>query len=292
VQNSTGDALDLTGTTDTALVTPTGALIGLNGNAGLWAGGANEFITIDGLAYSDTGVAVGLGGQGDTLTVNGQAQGGDAGVDLAGEGGTVNIGSQGAAQGLGNSPGVYMTNHYGLSGANDSLYNAGVITGAEGVWAESSGGNLITNSGAISGNDEGIFLSDEVATDTVNNSGTISGGSSLDDAGIYVQDSSGVDIVNSGVISDGATNAAGSYTATLVFSDANSITDTIDNIGQILGAGYSIQCYLDNLDLSNSGTIHGGLWATGGGVVQIEIWVSGRAARATPAFGWARPSTR
>ncbi len=45
---------------------------------------------------------------------------------------------------------------------------------------------------------------------------------------------------------------------------------TIDNTGEIIGAGYAIQTWRDTLDITNSGTVQGGLAAENGAIADIN----------------------
>jgi hypothetical protein len=155
--------------------------------------------------------------------------------------------------------------------------------GNHGIEVDASSNVQVQNAGLISGAEDGIVFSDELAADTVYNAGTIdaspTSGSGGAIARVNQNGGPGMNIVNSGVISDSVPKSVNPLSAALLFDDGSSATDTIDNTGQILGASYSIQAIGDNLSLSNSGTIHGGLLTTGvggsGGVVQLDnsgVW--------------------
>jgi hypothetical protein len=74
--------------------------------------------------------------------------------------------------------------------------------------------------------------------------------------------STGIDVVNSGLLTNSAINNLGaSYGGVLSFDDSAGSTSTIDNEGAITGQGYVIQSRSDIMDISNSGTVHGGLFS-------------------------------
>ena len=208
----------LTGTGDALLVTSAGSLVETFG-VGVTSVGDSEAITVDGLVYGPEAVAI--MGSATALTVNGQVLG-DIGVIVnnASGGDSVNVGSQGSIESV--SIGEYAVVFEGNSSAtSDRLSNAGDISGSSiAVVVEDGGGDLIINSGLISGED-GIFFGGNVATETVENSGTIEG--------------------------------------RLYFDDLSGTTGQIDNEGTITGSGFVISSSSDILDINNSGTIHGGL---------------------------------
>ena len=226
----------LTGPYDDLLVTSAGSLVDTQGEIGVNSEGAGEAITIDGLVYSaDSGLGIGvsLSGEATTLFVNGQVQG-DTGVEASnatGTGDSVNVGSQGSIESVSGGIAVFFSG-LGTGVTYDSLSNAGdisagFVTDAVAVLVENCGGDLINNSGQISGASAIDFFYN-VATEIVENSGTIEGG------------------------------AQGGLT----FDDLLGTTSQIGNEGTITGSGFVIISDSDILDINNSGTIHGGLNST------------------------------
>jgi len=266
VSTSTTATKALTGA-DYLLVTSSGSIV-IDGTTsdGVDATGSSNSIAIDGLVYSvdgGSGVGVYIANGGSTnLLVNGQVQG-DRGVYADGASAvSISVGSQGSIDSTTYQAVFFEGNFTDPAATGDSLNNAGDISASlsntgGGVGAAFGGGDTIINSGQISGS-LGVDFSQEVATETVENSGTVEGVS----AAIFCQDSSaGDDIVNSGVITDGVANAIGSTDAVLYFDDNSGTTSTIDNTGAISGSGYVIQSISDILDIANSGTVHGGLYS-------------------------------
>ena len=248
---------NLTGFGDDLLVTSAGSLVETVGEHGVVSTGDFETITIDGLVYSaGGGTAVLVEGSSTSLFVNGRLQG-VTGVNILSATGhdSVNVGSQGSIESVsGGTPVILEGSVSSPAATSDSLSNAGDISAGfagsgRAVHVVFGGDDLINNSGQISGA-EAIFFSDNVATETVENSGTITGGAI---AGIGSDDSSaGINIVNSGLITDGAANV-------LFFDDLSGITSSIDNEGTITGSGFVIVSSSDILDINNSGTVDGGL---------------------------------
>src|SRR3984957_11383404 len=244
------------------VVTSSGSIVNDNGDDGVDSGGAGNSITIDGLVYSN-GFGVDLTGS-TNLFVNGQVQG-DTGVESFGASQvSISVGSQGSIDGVGGVGVALVGNH---SATKNTLSNAGDISAGYSLATDTralevnyGGGDLIVNSGEISG-DSAVSFFECVATENVENSRTIEGGSGSNAAAINSLGSTvGVDIVNSGLLTDGATNAIDSGIAVLLFDGADGSTSTIDNAGTISGSGYVIQSTSDILDISNSGMIHGGLY--------------------------------
>jgi hypothetical protein len=271
----------LTSTGDDLLVTSAGSIVNTNGDIGVYSQGESQNTTIDGLVYSvddGNGVGVEMTGAGSNLFVNGQVQG-DQGVlvdDTTSV--NVNIGAQGSVEGVNGEGVIFEGNINSPAATGCTLNNAGEISAGFGFIAHAvsfqyGGYDLLINSGTISGA-FAVSYFDEVGTETVENSGTIEGGSGGDSSAIQSTTSSaGVDIVNSGLITDGARNTIGSVYALIYFDDAAGVASTIDNEGTITGAGYVIQSISDSLDISNSGTIHGGIYATGTvDIVNSGIW--------------------
>jgi hypothetical protein len=258
---------NLSSADDDLLVTSSGSIIVTtgDGNVGIDSTANSQEITINSLVYAafdgtDVGVEItdGL----TSLTVKGQVEG-DAGVDVSqGVLDRITVGNQGAVDGLA-SDGVEFVGNFGHAvAADNSLNNAGYISGdIDGVLSEYGGGDTINNSGQISG-EVGVYLDGNVATDIVENTGTITddANDSVSGSAIFTAFSSaGIDVINSGTITDDGANALNSGGAVLYFDDNSGKTSTIDNTGTISGLGYVIQSISDILDISNSGMIHGGL---------------------------------
>jgi serralysin len=270
VDSYTTTPVNLPSDNEDLLVTAAGSIVNDGGGGdAVAATGSAEAITIDGLVYSvdgGYGVGVELAGASSNLFVNGQVQG-DTGVyvddttDVA-----VTIGTQGAVDGLNGTGIAFAGNTESPTVTDYSLENAGNISNGFGsfpaaVYFDYGGTDFIDNTGEISGTVAVSFYGN-VATETVDNSGTLRGGPGENSAAIESSASSaGIDIVNSGLLTDGAANPAGSVYALLYFGDDVGTTSTIDNEGVITGSGYVIQSDSDILDIANSGTIHGGLYA-------------------------------
>jgi hypothetical protein len=256
--NSPG--VPLSGAGDTLLVTSQGSiLVNSAPSSGIGtaisATGNDEAATLDGAvycAYTSSGTVAGdgvyLDGSQDTLTVDSTVQGGTSAVQVDGTDAFIDVGSLGALQGLGSTSWGLGING-GSAETNDTLLNLGTITGTTGIGISSGGGDSITNGGTISGT-VGINYKDNVALEYIENSGMISGPNGAIES---IGSSAGVDIVNSGLIT--------SSTVTIDLDDAMGATSNIDNKGTILGpsTGGAIFSYDDTLQLTNSGTIHGGI---------------------------------
>jgi Hint domain len=240
------------------LVTSSGSIVIPGSADGVDSTSNNQGITIDGLVYSSGDGAV-ISGNSTALFVNGDVQGLNTGIFVdEGSGDSVSVGSQGQIDSTGYD--VYFFGDNKATG--NSLNNAGDISTsfnslAPAVEVLDGGNDLIVNSGEISGG-IGVLFQSDVATETVENSGTIEGGS---ESAITSYDSAGVDIVNSGLLTDSSTNATGTTEALLFFNDDPGSKSTIDNTGTITGLGYVIQSTFDALTISNSGTIDGGLYS-------------------------------
>jgi Hint domain len=258
INTYTTTTADLSGDGNDLLVTSSGSIVIPTGADGVDSTGDDQGITIDGLVYS-SGDGVVISGNSTTFFVNGDVQGNITGVYVdEGSGDSVNVGSQGQIDSSGND--VYFVGDSKATG--NSLNNAGDISTtftslASAVEVLSGGNDLIVSSGEISGT-IGVLFQGDVATETVENSGTIEGGS---ESAITGYDSAGVNIVNSGLLTDDSTNAIGTGEALLFFNDDPGSKSLIDNTGTITGLGYVIQSTFDALTISNSGTIDGGLYA-------------------------------
>jgi fibronectin-binding autotransporter adhesin len=256
----------LTGNLDDLLVTSAGSLVETEGEDGIDSTGAADAITVDGLVYSadsGTGTAVSITGAATHLFVNGQVQG-DTGVSVENTTSvSVNVGSQGSIESVsGGAAANFQGNSSSPLATDYTLDNAGDIFGGYGVFFADGGGDVINNTGQISGS-FAVSFSSNVATETVENSGTIEGGAGSDASAIRSEESSaGVAIVNSGLITDGAANASSGPYALLYFDDNSGTTSTIDNEGTITGEGFVIRSASDVLGIINSGTIHGSVYST------------------------------
>jgi Hint domain len=258
INTYTTTTADLSGDGNDLLVTSSGSIVIATAADGVDSSSNDQGITIDGLVYS-SGDGVDISGNSTTLFVNGDVQGNIVGIYVdGGSGDSVSVGSQGQVDSSGNE--VYFLGDNKATG--DSLNNAGDISTsftslASAVEVLDGGNDLIVNSGEISGT-IGVLFQSDVATETIENSGTIEGGS---ESAITSYDSAGVNIINSGLLTDDSTNAIGTAEALLFFNDDPGSKSTIDNTGTITGLGYVIQSTSDALTISNSGTIDGGLYA-------------------------------
>jgi trimeric autotransporter adhesin len=273
----------LTGTDD-LLVTCAGSLVETEGQTGIESTGNGEAITVDGLVYSGSG-ALGVGlpvlitGNSTTLTVNGQLEGRGGVFVSDATRVSINVGSVGSIEAVSGVPAVELDgNDQGPAASSDNVNNHGDISagfgsGAEAVSFAFGGGDLLLNSGTISGS-FALSYYDNVATETIQNSGAIDAGSG---SAIRTSASSaGVDVFNSGLIAGGSAGAIGSRSSLLHFDDDAGTTSTIDNEGAIAGSGFVIQSESDLLDITNSGSIHGGLYSKAGVVVDNSgSWIDG-----------------
>ena len=272
----------LSGIGDDLLVTSLGSIVETNGIYGVDSTASGQAITVDGLVYSadaGAGVAVHLGSTRANLLVDGQVMG-DTGVFSDGSGNSITVGSQGSIDSVDSMASIVGTAVYlegpfnnptatGNTLTNNGDVSAGFSAAYQAVSVYYGGDDLILNSGRIEGA-AGINFESNAATETVENSGTIQGGSV---AAIESYSSTGVDIDNSGLLTDGSANSLNSFSAVLYFDDNAGTTSVIDNQGTITGAGYVIQSASDLLDISNSGTIHGGLYSTAAvSVYNAGLW--------------------
>jgi hypothetical protein len=187
-------------------------------------------------------------------------QAGSSAVQLGtGIGNSVDVGSLGVLQGLSGFG-------FGIAGngaaTGDALSNLGTVSGAYAIGISDAGADTITNGGTILGV-YGIDYVQNVAAEDVENSGTISGD-------IYAisstGSSAGVNIINSGLITDSNLNTSSSV---IILDDMAGELSTIQNKGTIFGSGTVISSS-DQLDLTNSGTIHGNIDVSGAGSTLIN----------------------
>jgi hypothetical protein len=147
---------------------------------------------------------------------------------------------------------------------NETINNAGEIIAANGqaVVVDNSGANTINNSGTISGQIS-VYLINNQYTEDIENSGTLeaSVGPTILSVTSGGSPSNGISVINSGLITNAAANPIGTYGGVLSFDDSAGSTSTVDNTGTISGNGYVIQSMSDILNISNSGTVHGGLFS-------------------------------
>ena len=258
----------LTAAGDTLLVTSQGSILDdVAPSSGIGtaisATGNNETVTLDGSVYcaytssSDTveGDGVYLDGSEDTLTVDSILQGGSAAAQDNGDSDSIFVGSSGMLQGLGFSSDGFLIQGSG-SVTTEDLQNLGTITGTVGIAVVAGGLDTIVNGGTISGG-IGNGYEGNVALEYIENSGAISG------SGVAIQSkesTSGIDLVNTGLLTSGAQDPS-ENNGTIYLDDASGATSWIDNEGTIIGTssdtGLAINSSTDDLDLTNSGTIHG-----------------------------------
>jgi hypothetical protein len=153
-----------------------------------------------------------------------------------------------------------------VEGTFTSVIVNGEVSGTGAGISLESGSDSVVNSGTISEN-TGILARDSSETQNIENSGTIEGIQAAISSVVSPGDSgAGISLVNSGSGLLTNANAAGNpeegSSAVLYFDDSAGSVSTIDNQGAITGAGYVIQSAADILDISNSGTIDGGLYST------------------------------
>jgi hypothetical protein len=261
----------LTGNGDSLLVSGSGSLI-FPEYVAIDSEANNQGITVDGLVYGN--LAMILNNSDTSVDVNGTVQGaGVGGVGIivqtittaATMSNVITVGSQGTVEGEDYAVQFSEPIVVGVYGPEtfNTLTNDGTIQsqGVAGVSAIGDGGDTFSNSGKIAGT-EGIQFLVNSNTETVENSGTIQGTTG---AAIYSSShvgktnylSVGIEVDNYGT--GLLTNAASNGNAVLYFDDGPGTVSIINNQGIISGAGYVIQSASDLLQISNSGTIHGGL---------------------------------
>ena len=255
----------LTQSGGTLLVTNLGSVI-VDTETAIFENGNNEAVTLDGMVYGAftssgevSGDGVAINGTGNTLAVDSTVQGGASAVQANGTQSFIDVGTLGELQGL-------STNSWGLgingssAATDDTILNSGQIVGTTGIGISNGGGNSITNGGTISGGTTGINYDNNVAQESVENSGTISGEAyAITSSG----SSAGVNIVNSGLLTADPVSSA---QATIYLDDATGTVSSIDNKGTILGGSTgtgAIDDVTDTLELTSSGTIHGGIQVSG-----------------------------
>ena len=229
---SDGNGEDLSAADDTLLVTSAGSIVDTDGDTAVNSTANNAIMTVDGLVYN-----AGSGTSGNGVVMSGS----DSTLSVNG---TVQGGYHGIFVGGGSGTiGVYV-----YDGSSDSIVNTGNISGYTGIYLDANvGEESIENSGTIAG------------VGASNSSGIASGGSN-----------SGVEIVNSGLITNSAANPPENMAAVLFFDDDAGTVSTIDNKGTISGAGAVIQTLSDILNITNSGTIDGALYAAAGASVSVS----------------------
>ncbi len=293
IVDDTGYLLDSAG--GQMLVTSAGALIedsSLNciqvNNSG------THNITVDGLFYAEDDnatIAAELNGGSTNFYINGQVEG-DIGIQVEEFSfatttlNFIDVGAQGSVVGLYDDALLFTGNSSGAT--DDTVKNAGQITAAmTAIEMAGGGGDSITNSGTIAGV-VGVGFGNNLTMESLDNTGTIEGGSASGASAVSsVGSAAGVDIVNTGAITDGASNpiwSPGSNPSLLFFDDKAGTTSTIDNHGTITGSGYVIQSGSDILDISNSGSVHGGLYSLSGVVVHNSGLWEGQAGSAVTVF--------
>jgi pSer/pThr/pTyr-binding forkhead associated (FHA) protein len=219
---------------------------------------ANDYITIDGFLYSSWGAGLVDDGSTSTLVINGESQGGARGVYLDSSGSdTVDVGAQGQVIGLSDA-GVEIKT-VGSATGGDVVDNSGRIFGYNGVFSSNAyGDNAISNQGDLSGTNAGVDFSGDNNQDQVENTGKITGTADA----VYSEKGGGVAIVNLGDIA--SSNVA------IGLADAASVTDRLDNSGQIDGGSEAIVVDLDRLRIANAGTIQGDLKTGQAAIVDLD----------------------
>jgi hypothetical protein len=228
---------------DTLLVTNSGSIV-VKGEDAVSVLGDNVSMVIDGLVSSTFSDGIHLFELFGITTTNN----------------VVEVGSQGVVNGT--IFGIQFEDPGNGAESNERVFNAGNIFGSSAaVSASHCGGDTFNNSGVMSGS-TGIFFADNVAGETIENSGTIEGSTGFAIASSSSAASVGISVVNSGsgLLTNAGANPVGG--GVLNFNDGAGTTSTINNEATITGAGYVIQSASDILDISNSGTIHGGLYST------------------------------
>lgn len=271
------------------VVTSTGSIVDDNGDDDIVSAGSNNQITIYGFVYSvAAGETTGIKaiGSNTAINVDGTVQA-EIGIGLDNAvSSSITVGTQGTVKGLFDA--IEFVGAGSTTASAYRLSNAGNLTatgsGDDAVLFTQGGDDSLTNSGQISGAFAVLFYKD-FFTENLENSGTITGGSSARSSAIRSDSSTaGLDIINSGLITDGAANALGSSYSLIWFDDAVGVTSTIDNQGTVTGAGYVIQSLSDILDISNSGSIHGGLYSQASVSVHNSGHWAGQAASAVTVF--------
>jgi hypothetical protein len=268
VEAGSGNVLDIAGTVSAATsailiggdrnqltVESTGTLSAI-GNA-LWLGGDSNVITNSGDVVGDSlGIYV-TQGNGNSIYNSGSISGGTRGVLVDGDG--TLIGNKGAIAGvksglrivgsdskIDNSGDIIAIggNGYGLEfyGSGNLLLNSGTISGSGSAVFASGTGNMVINTGHLTGGYNGVQF--YRGGNVLINSGTIVASSADGDA-VFLKSSNAV--TNTGDISGG------------LFGIAAEDDNLIVNTGQVTGGTAALYARASNI-ISNSGDLSGGSW--------------------------------
>lgn len=245
------DAFDLTGSSDTLLVTSAGSLLALDGGNGITASGGSETIMLDGLAYSSSATGVALGSA-NTLFVGGQVEGYNGVTAANNDHITVNGTVEGA------NVGVSLTAQF-----TSLIADGAVQGGAAGILVDDSSDNSINigAQGSVSSAVSGVLMDYAADDNTLTNDGHITSAGSA----AYVYSSGWDTIINDGTISSSGESGAD---AAITFYTANA--SAIQNSGLIAGVTAIDLAEGSSATLSSSGTIDGVVNVSGGSTATIS----------------------
>ncbi len=232
----------------------------VNGQVDSTVDGITDYATSSQIVIGATGVVTGNVGiyGGTSLTINGAVEGQYDGL-LSAAGAVVNIGTTGAVSG-GSSAGIEAS-------GNATISNAGLVEGATGILVDGGVSVALSNTGTIL---DGVNFSAGSYDSITNTHGTISGAVTLGQYDTLINSDGAIGngvvlaygdtVTNNGTIASGIQGGGGASiqnagTITGGIADSNAATDTIDNMGRILG---TINEHAASL--TNSGTMHGEIY--------------------------------
>jgi len=196
---------------------------------------------------------------------------------------TVEIDAQGSV--TGNSQSSLDT--ISLVGKDDSLLNDGTILGSTGssgvdytaVQLATASDDVISNNGYIGGETAISFgnagFNNGADANQVVNAGTIAGQQFAIDTG---GNTNSLVIENSGDITSAGLSTSTLAGSALHFNDGSSVVDSIINTGKISAPDFAIVSEDDALDISNSGSIQGGLDLENNAAAVVDnagVWQAG-----------------
>jgi hypothetical protein len=268
---------------DSVLVTNTGSIL-YPSNIAIDSEAIEQQITVDGFVSANTGIY--LSSASANVLINGEVQGlgGLGAIEARGTMENISVGSQGRVDNISTSA-IFFNNTVNQTNPPtfDTVTNQGTINSASyaAIFTQVGGDDTFSNSGTISGA-TGIELTSNTGIETVENSGTIkgNGGAAISSSLLTISGTvipgDGVHLINSstGLLTNTGSNSFGeNFAGVLSFADSAGSSSSINNAGTIIGDGYVIQSLSDALDITNSGTIQGGLDAQGGATISNSgLW--------------------
>ncbi|WP_304363774.1 beta strand repeat-containing protein [Jiella marina] len=254
---ATGTKIAVSGTGQLQMVDVQGTIFTANSNAvqllGASNGAGNNVVNVgrDGEIIARGADAIRLSGDNETINIEGRVYGSSNAISASD---ATNNGSDNYQISIGASASVTARDGaaISISGDNTEINNAGIIASSDFTAIfinDDTGGNVITNSGTIQGDDSGIDVYD--SDNIVTNSGTITA-RTVD--GIRAQDGIGHTISNSGSIAAGQNgiHVGG--------------TSEVSNSGDIVAQTYGIYALGGSSSIINSGEINAddtGIFASG-----------------------------